>query len=98
MISTLLNVNDLKSFLDKSLGVNIVDCAVKAFPSQGFGSTMFMVKAKVNTVKQNQLHQFEVSRMTGNNSTDNHLFINPSPSHSLLFFRPFSLRSIDEND
>lgn len=60
MISSLINSNDFTSFLNKSLGVNVVDCSVKIFSAQGFGSTMLAVRAKVKTVSKKVLHQPEV--------------------------------------
>lgn len=60
MISSLMNVNDFVSFLDKSLHVNVVDYSVNKFSAQGYGSTMLAVQAKVKILNKSVLHQHEV--------------------------------------
>lgn len=52
MITQCGNIKDFVPFLCKILDGNVVDCSAKLLSSQGFGSVMWVVRARVETRKR----------------------------------------------
>lgn len=65
MLTQCGNIADFIPFLSKILDGNVVDCSAKLLSSQGLGSIMWVIRARVETHKRtNDLNEVRIMKFS----------------------------------